>query len=136
MELMYNEGNLRAIGVSNFEKNHLMDIFNLNSLIQSINQFEFHGYWHEYDLVQFCQEYKITVNAYAPLGTPDIEYGYWQPVLTQHPVAMNISNKYNKSAAQIWLRWIIQQNIITNPRSWNITHRQQNLDIFDFELNV
>ena len=135
MEKRYKEKKLRAIGVSNFEKNHLQDIFNLNSLIPSVNNFEFHGYWHEYDLVEYCQSYNIMVDAYAPLGTPDIEYGYWNPVLTQHPTAIDIGSKYNKSAAQIWLRWIIQQKMITNPRSWNITHQKENLDIFDFVLN-
>eukprot|EP01084_Bolivina_argentea_P257455 433761_1 len=135
IEKRYKEGRIRAIGVSNFEKKHLMDIFNLNSLIPSVNQFEFHGYWHEYDLVEYCQSYNILVNAYAPLGTADIEYGYWNPVLTQHPTAIHIGERYNKSASQVWLRWIIQQDMVTNPRSWNITHQQENLNVFDFGLN-
>eukprot|EP01084_Bolivina_argentea_P258099 434986_1 len=58
----------KAIGVSNYEKDHINDILELNSLIPSVNQIEFHGYWHEYDLVEFCQNNKITVNSYCPLG--------------------------------------------------------------------
>ena len=135
MELVYERGQARAIGVSNFEKQHLMDIFNMNSLMPAVNQFEFHGYWHEFELVEYCQSYKITVNAYAPLGTPDVTYGYWDPVLTSQPTAINIGRKYGKSATQVWLRWIYQQGIVSNPRSWNISHQQENMEIFDFQLN-
>ena len=62
-------------------------------------------------------------------------YGYWDPVLTAHPTAIGIGAKYGKSAAQVWLRWTYQQGIVSNPRSWNITHQQENMDIFDFELS-
>eukprot|EP01084_Bolivina_argentea_P211530 359823_1 len=138
-EYIFNElKGAKAIGVSNFEQEHINYILELNSLIPSVNQFEFHGYYHEYDLVNFCQSLNITVNGYAPLGTPDVEYGNWippTPILTEHPVAINISKKYNKTAAQIWLKWQLQQNIVINPRSWNITHMKQNIDIFDFEIN-
>eukprot|EP01084_Bolivina_argentea_P258104 434993_1 len=68
LETIFNNKGAKAIGVSNFEQKHLQDIFALNSLKPAINQFEFHGYWHEYDLVEFCQNNKITVNSYCPLG--------------------------------------------------------------------
>ena len=138
---LFNNKTVKAIGVSNWEIKHLNDIINYKYpldgkvYLPTVNQMQFHGYWHEYDLVEYCESYQILVNAYAPLGTPDIEYGYWKPVLTQHPVAINIGIKYNKSAAQVWLKWILQQGMITNPRSWNISHQQENLDIFDFTLN-
>ena len=85
--------------------------------------------------MEYCQEYNILFNSYAPLGTPDVEYGNWNPILTQHPIALNISKKYDKSAAQVWLRWALQQNIVVNPRSLNVDHMRENMDIFDFELN-
>ena len=110
----------------------------LGGLIPAVNQLEFHGYWHEYDLIEFCQENNITVNSYAPLGTPDVSQGYWvgpTPILTEHPVAIDKGNKFNKSPAQIWLRWILQQGLVTNPRSENMTHIKENLDVFDFELS-
>merc|ERR1712228_545954 len=94
LEFIFNEGKAKAIGVSNFEQKHLMDIFDLNSLLPAVNQFEFHGYWH--------------------------------PVLTQHHVAIAIGQKYNKSAAQVWLRWTWQQGIVSNPRSWNDDHQREN----------
>lgn len=72
MELIYQQGGARAIGVSNFEQNHLEDIFALKSLMPSINQVEFHPYWHEDDLVAYCAEYNITFNGYSPLGARDV----------------------------------------------------------------
>eukprot|EP00486_Rosalina_sp_Unknown_P001250 CAMPEP_0201565690 /NCGR_PEP_ID=MMETSP0190_2-20130828/4996_1 /ASSEMBLY_ACC=CAM_ASM_000263 /TAXON_ID=37353 /ORGANISM="Rosalina sp." /LENGTH=171 /DNA_ID=CAMNT_0047983479 /DNA_START=565 /DNA_END=1081 /DNA_ORIENTATION=+ len=128
----------KAIGVSNFEKSDLEDIIELGGLIPAVNQLEFHGYWHEYDLIEFCQSMNITVNSYAPLGTPDVSQGAWigsTPILTQHPVAIDKGNKFNKSPSQIWLRWIIQQGLVTNPRSWDMSHIKENLQVFDFELS-
>lgn len=62
-------------------------------------------------------------------------YGDWNPVLPQHPTAISIGRKYGKSGAQVWLRWAVQQGVVVNPRSWNISHQQENMEIFDFELN-
>lgn len=134
-EFIFRNGGAKAIGVSNFEVKHLQDIFELNSLLPSVNQVEFHGYWHEFDLVNYCNKYDIVFNSYAPLGTPDVEYGAWNPVLTQNEVAMNIGRKYGKTGAQVWLRYAIQQNIPINPRTLSVEHMKDNMDIFDFELN-
>ena len=125
----------RSIGVSNFEKTHLMDIFNLNGLLPAVNQIEFHGYWHELDLVEYCQNYNIMVNSYAPLGAPDVTVGEWMYILPEHPVVVGIGEKYGKSAAQVLLNWGWRQNIVFNPRSENVTHMKENMEVFDFELN-
>lgn len=66
MEEVYTMGKAKAIGVSNFEKNHLEDIFAMNSTLPAVNQVEFHPYWHENDLLVFCKSYNITFNGYAP----------------------------------------------------------------------
>lgn len=134
MELIFERGKARAIGVSNFEEKHMQDILDMNSLVPSVNQIEFHGYWHEYALVQYCQELNITVNGYAPMGDPDVMFGNWSVLLTEHPLAAEIGNRYEKSAAQVWLRWQHQQDIVVNPRTENVEHMKENLDIFDFEL--
>ena len=135
----------KAIGISNFEMKHFNDILNMNQSydkngninpkwIPSVNQFEFHGYWHEFDLVKSLKMYNVTVNSYSPLGTPDIMYGDWKVILTQHPTAQDIGLKYNKSASQVWIRWALDQNILVQPRTKNITHMKENLDVFDFNL--
>eukprot|EP01084_Bolivina_argentea_P257459 433766_1 len=138
MEYIFNNGGARAVGVSNFEAKHLQDIIDMNSLNPAVNQFEFHGYWHEFGLVRYCQSMNITVNSYGPLGTPDVEcdgYAGWPYVLPENPVAIDIGKKYKKTASQIWLRWAFQQSIVLNPRTLNIQHMKDNINIFDFELN-
>ncbi len=62
------------------------------------------------------------VNSYAPLGTPDIEYGNWDPLLPEEPTAQRIGQKYEKTASQVWLRWALEQSVVVNPRSWNESH--------------
>eukprot|EP01060_Flectonema_neradi_P001812 TRINITY_DN11128_c0_g1_i1.p1 TRINITY_DN11128_c0_g1~~TRINITY_DN11128_c0_g1_i1.p1 ORF type:complete len:346 (+),score=57.44 TRINITY_DN11128_c0_g1_i1:45-1082(+) len=128
----------RAVGVSNFEVKHLADVMKKDEPLTwpAVNQFEFHGYWHEFELVKYCLSNNITVNSYAPLGTPDVEFGFWKPVLTNHPTAQQVGQKYGKSAAQVWLRWALQHNVIVNPRSWNISHQRENMDVFDFTLSA
>eukprot|EP01084_Bolivina_argentea_P257457 433763_1 len=133
----YRNGTAKAIGVSNWEEKHIMDIMNMNSLLPAVNQFEFHGYWHEFLLVEFCNNYNITVNSYAPLGVPDVEayqFNNWTYIMPQEPTAIKIGGKYGKSAAQVWLKWEWQQGIVLNPRTLNKTHMKQNMNIFDFQL--
>ena len=70
-EEIFKNGTALAIGVSNFEKNHLEDILTMNSMIPSVNQVEYHPYWHEDELVEYCKQNNILFNGYAPLGRPD-----------------------------------------------------------------
>jgi len=131
----------RAIGVSNHEIRHIEDCLAVEDgkYPPAVNQFEFHGYWHEYDLVDYCQRKGIVVNSYAPLGTGDVMIGNWTdetPILVKHPVAMNIAGKYDKSTAQVWLKWAHQQDIVINPRTQNEEHMKENMAIFDDAFNL
>lgn len=135
LELLYKQNKVRAIGVSNFEANHLQEIFALGGEIPAVNQVEFNGYWNEPDLVKFCQARNITYNCYSPLGTPDFMKGKWKPAVIDHPVVANVSQHYpKKTNAQVLLRWEHQQGLVTNPRSVNKAHMLENLNIFDFSL--
>ncbi|CAF3353590.1 unnamed protein product [Rotaria socialis] len=140
LETIFQQERVRAIGVSNYEANHLLEIFNLNSTIPSVNQVEFHPYWHEDELVDFCQKHNITFNSYSPVGCPDhaITLGpTWNPIpdLRTHPEVMAIAEKYHKTSAQVVLRWHWQQGIIVNPRTRDPIHMMENLSIFDFQLD-
>ena len=138
LEDIFTNGTARAIGVSNFEAKHIQDIIEMNSLLPAVDQFEFHGYWHEFGLRDFAQSYNITVNSYAPLGAPDVEadgFKDWPYVLPENPVAVSIGKKYSKSAAQVWLKWAWQQGVVLNPRTLNVDHMKENMDIFDFDLS-
>ena len=137
LEKIFKSGGAKAIGVSNFEQNHIQDILDLKSLVPSVNQIEYHPYWHEDGLVEFCQNHSIAVNSYAPLGTPDWgpDHRDWNSTILDLPVVKEIAKAHSKSPAQILLRWAWQKNILLNPRTWNDDHMAENLNIFDFELS-
>ena len=136
LEQIFQSGKARAIGVSNFEQNHLEDILELGGLIPSVNQVEFHPYWHEDDLVKFCQNRSIVFNGYSPMASNDwaAAFHHWpQPLLSQSTLVA-IGKKYDRSAADVALRWQVQQGIVVNPRTVDLEHMQDNLYVYDFEL--
>ena len=135
--MLFNSSKALAIGVSNFEKNHLEDIFMMNSLTPSVNQVEYHPYWHEDDLVEYCKSKNITFNSYSPLGAPDWaphQHG-WNGTILELPVIENIAKAHQHTAAQIIQRWQWQQGIVMNPRTMKQDHMKENLDFFNFELS-
>ncbi|CAF3811047.1 unnamed protein product [Rotaria sp. Silwood1] len=141
LEKLFDQQQVRAIGVSNYEVNHLLEIFNLNSSIPSVNQVEFHLYWHEDELLDFCKNHNITFNSYSPGGTPDHAAWLgpsWNPIpdMRNHPNVTKIAQKHAKTPAQILYRWHLEQGIVINPRTRNLTHMMENLSIFDFELDT
>ena len=136
METIYKDGKARSIGVSNFEKNHLEDIIMMKSMTPSVNQVEYHPYWHEDELLEYCKSQNITFNSYSPLGAPDwapIKH-HWNGTILQLPVIQNISKAHKRTAAQVIQRWQWQQGIVVNPRTMNQDHMKENLNFFDFEL--
>lgn len=137
MEQLFNSGKARAIGVSNFEQNHIEDIIKLNGSIPSVNQVEYHPYWHEDDLVAYCKSKNIIFNSYAPLGTPDWAPAahHWNGTILQLPIVQSIAEAHNHSAAQVIQRWEWQQGIVVNPRTLNQDHMKENLNYFDFQLS-
>jgi len=140
LETIFQQERVRAIGVSNFEVNHLLDIMTVNSSIPSVNQVEFHPYWHEDELVDFCKKHNITFNSYSPISCPDhaVTLGpSWNPIpdLRKNPAVTAIAMKHNKTPGQIVLRWHLQQDIVVNPRTRDSTHMMENLSIFDFTLD-
>ena len=136
MEDIYKMGKAKAIGVSNFERNHLEDIIVMNSSLPAINQVEFHPYWHEDDLLTFCKSYNITFNGYSPLGCPDWAptAHHWNHTLLQESAIAKIAQSHGRSPAQVVLRWEWQQGVMSQPRTVNTKHMMENLNYFDFEL--
>lgn len=128
MERLYKEGYVKAIGVCNCHQHHLQSIFDECEIIPSIDQFEVHPLFTQKPLINFCKEHGIQVMAYTPLARNDDR-------LRSNLILRGLCNKYNKSRAQIILRWDIQQGIIPIPRSSNKERQASNLNIFDFELS-
>ena len=137
MEELYHTGKARAIGVSNFEQNHLEEILDLGGLIPAVNQVEFHPYWHEYDLLAFCKANNIVYNGYSPLGCPDWAptSHNWSHSLLQEPTVLEIAKNHQCTPAQAVLQWEWQQGVIVNPRTEKENHMIENLSFFDIQLS-
>ncbi len=122
---LYKEGKVRAIGVSNFHISHLTSLMENFEIIPAVNQIELHPLLQQEALRDFCSLNNIAVEAWSPLmkGALDI------------PLLKEIGRKYNKSAAQVTLRWHVQNNIIVIPKSVHFTYIRENIDIFDFMLS-
>ena len=134
---IFRSGKARAIGTSNFEKNHLEDILVMKELLPAINQIEFSPYWHEDDLVSFCKSQNIQVNGYAPLACPDWAPSShnWLMSLLQDPTIDKIAKSHKCSPAQVILSWEWKQNIVVNPRTYDQDHMMENLKFFDISLS-
>jgi methylglyoxal/glyoxal reductase len=125
-ETIYNSGRARAIGVSNFLIHHLEDLFTVAEINPMVNQVECHPYLVLQDLQDFCKSRKIFYEAWSPL---------MQGAIIDVPLLKELSKKYNKTPAQIALRWNLQKDIITIPKSKRKERIQENADIFDFQLS-
>lgn len=128
MEKIYKEGLTKSIGVSNFLIHHLKDILESSELVPSVNQVEFHPYVIQKDLTNFCKKNNIQFESWSPLGAT-------KNGLLKDKTIIEIAKNYNKSPAQIILRWNIDKGIVTIPKSSNIDRQKENLNIFDFELS-
>ncbi|TXT64060.1 MAG: 2,5-diketo-D-gluconate reductase A [Promethearchaeota archaeon] len=127
MEELYREDKIKAIGVANFAVKHLRELLNNFDITPAVNQFELHPFLfnQEEELIQYCKSHKIQVEAYSPLT---------HGKRLNNPTIKSIADKYNKTTAQILLRWALQHNFIVIPKSSNRDHIQENADIFDFEI--
>lgn len=127
MEKIYKDGLAKSVGVSNFLIHHLEDIFKVSNLIPAVNQVEFHPYVVQKELTDFCKNHNIQFESWSPLGA--IKNG-----LLEDPTIIEIAKKYNKTSAQIILRWNIDKGIVTIPKSSNKNRQLENISIFNFEL--
>lgn len=125
LETLYEEGKIRAIGVSNFHIHHLQDLFQGSKIKPMINQVEFHPRLIQKELRAFCTEQGIQFEAWSPL---------MQGKLLDNPTLQKIADKYGKSIAQVIIRWDLQHGVVTIPKSIKETRIIENSSIFDFEL--
>lgn len=126
MEKLYNEGRVRAIGVCNFQPHHLDDLLQSADIVPVVNQVELHPLLTQIPLRTYCDARNIRVEAYSPLGSGGV---------LDLPPILTLAEKYQKTAAQIILRWDIQNNITPIPRSVQEAHIRSNADVFDFQLS-
>lgn len=126
LETLYQQGKVRAIGVSNFQVHHLQDIISTANVVPMVNQVEYHPHLAQTELRAFCQEHNIQLEAWSPLK---------QGQLLTEPTIVTLAKKYNKTTAQIILRWDIQNQVVTIPKSIKEERIISNAAIFDFELS-
>ena len=128
LEKLYEEGKIRAIGVSNFEPAQLVDLIAYNKVVPAVNQIETNLYCQRVNERKWMDKEKVAHMAYAPLGQ-----GNRNDMFTE-PEVVALAQKYNKKPSQILLRFLTQKGIIAIPRSTNPEHIRENFDIFDFSL--
>lgn len=129
MEELYKEGKIRAIGVCNFPSDRLMDLIINNEITPAINQVETHVFNQQISNQLFLQENKVQIESWGP-------FAEGKNNLFTNDLLTSLATKYNKSVAQIVLRWLIQRNVIVIPKSVRKERMIENLNIFDFELST
>ena len=128
LEELYNEGVLKAIGVSNFYPDRLVDIANFADIVPMVNQVETHVLNQQTEAKKWMDKYEVQIEAWAPFGEGRGE-------LFENPVLTVIGKKYGKTSAQVMLRWNIQRGVVVLPKSTHIERMEQNFNVFDFALN-
>lgn len=124
-----NENKVKTIGVCHFNIKQLTDIFDRYGQYPAINQIEVHPYNNNRELIEFCKEKKIAVEARSILM-----HGDYNSLIQEHRLLDGIAREYGKSIPQILIKWIIQQELIAIVKSSNPIHLKQNIDVFDFQL--
>ncbi|WP_454844729.1 aldo/keto reductase [Priestia megaterium] len=128
MEELYREGKIKAIGVSNFYADRLVDLITHNEVVPAVNQVETHPFNQQIESAQLMKENNVQIESWAPFaeGKNDI---------FQNEVLVSIAEKHNKSVAQVILRWLTQRGVVVIPKSVRKERIIENFNIFDFELS-
>lgn len=127
LEDLYEEGKLRAIGVSNFYPDRLVDIASFARIKPMVNQIETHPLNQQIEAHEWLKKYGVIHEAWAP-------FGEGRGNMFTNPVLQKLGDKYNKTVAQVILRWQLQRGIVVIPKSTHKERMAQNLDVFDFTL--
>ena len=128
MEELYKEGRIRAIGVSNFYPDRLVDLCVNAEIIPAVNQVECHPFFQQKDALKVMKEYGVQPEAWGPFAEGKNNF-------FQNPILAEIAAKYGKSVAQVALRWNVQRGVVVIPKSVHKERIQENFNIWDFELS-
>ena len=127
MEELYREGKVRAIGVSNFQPDRLVDLILHNEVVPAVNQVETHPFCQQAEEAGIMARYGVQAEAWAP-------FAEGRNNLFGHEVLTDLAAKHRKSVAQVVLRWLIQRGIVVIPKSVHKERMAENIDVFDFTL--
>lgn len=128
MEELYGNGRIRAIGVSNFQPDRLIDLIIHNKVVPAVNQVETHPFHQQIDTHKFLKENHVQIESWGPFaeGRNDI---------FKNELLLSIAGKYKKTVAQVILRWLTQRGVVAIPKSVHRERIVENFNIFDFELS-
>ena len=128
MEELYREGRIRAIGVSNFQPDRIMDLIIHNEVVPAVNQIETHPFNQQIETQKFLQENNVQIESWGP-------FAEGKNNIFQNELLLSIAGKYRKSVAQVILRWLTQREVVVIPKSVRKERIVENFNIFDFELS-
>lgn len=128
MEELYREGPIRAIGLSNFHPDRLMDLMVHNEVVPAVNQIETHPFHQQVETQEFLQAHGVQHEAWAP-------FAEGQHDIFENEVLLSLAGKYHKTVAQIILRWLTQRGIVAIPKSVRKERIEENFEVFDVELS-
>lgn len=129
LEELYKAGKIKSIGVSNFNVHHLEEIFKICTVKPMVNQIESNPYFNNGKLIDYCKQHGIVVEAWSPLG------GNGARILSDETI-VKLAEKYDKTPAQIIIKWQIQKGVVVLPKSVKKERIASNIDVYDFELSA
>ena len=129
MQDLYKEGRIRAIGISNFYPDRVIDLILHNEIIPAVNQIETHPFHQQTDEQKFLQENGVQIESWGP-------FAEGRNNIFQNELLLTIGKKYKKSIAQVILRWLTQRGVVAIPKSVRKERMEENFNIFDFGLSV
>lgn len=129
MEELYKHGKVKAIGVSNFHPDRVMDIITFNDVVPAVDQVETHPFHQQIETQRFLTDNKVQIEAWAP-------FAEGRNNLFQNELLLSIAAQHNKSVAQVVLRWLTQRGVVAIPKSVKKERIKENFDIFDFALSA
>ena len=128
LEDLYEEGKIKAIGISNYYVDRMVEFTNFNRIKSMINQMEVHIFNQQKQLKEYADKYDIQLEAWAP-------FGEGRGGTFDNEIIKSIGDKYGKTAAQVMLRWHIQRGVVVIPKSTHYERMVENFNVFDFELS-
>lgn len=129
MEELHQAGEIRAIGVSNFQADRIMDLMVFNEVVPAVNQLETHPFNQQIETQKFLQENKVQIESWGP-------FAEGKHNIFHNELLLSIAGKYQKTVAQVILRWLVQREVVAIPKSVRKERIAENFNIFDFELSA
>nr|WP_310586882.1 aldo/keto reductase [Runella slithyformis] len=129
MQELYKEGRVKAIGVSNFHPDRLIDLIVHNEIVPAVNQIETHPFNQQIETQLFLEENKVQIESWGP-------FAEGKNNIFQNELLLSIGQKYGKSVAQVVLRWLTQRGVVAIPKSVRKERMEENFNVFDFELSA